>query len=220
MQRTGTEIIDTADIGFLYIGKKRIGTSRESDDTVFPQILPADLRWNVRLSHMDAVDLHPLLPGRKYNIQTVIYQQGYRFLPSCRGNDRRSLACKANEFPVRDEAQRCALPTGQLTTESPRLLDPCVQADCELLAHGIDGEVKPVAPDGTWEYTRARYTIDRLGFNEWNTPEDKRSRWQTLATLLAVVGNTSNPAVISEINKHLSHDHEYASFFRSAIGTC
>lgn len=94
-----------------------------------------------------------------------------------------------------------------------------MQADCELLAHGIDGEIKPVAPDGTWEYTRARYTIDQLGFNEWNTPEDKRSRWQTLATLLAVVGNTSNPAVISEINKHLSHDHEYASFFRSAIGT-
>lgn len=126
---------------------------------------------------------------------------------------------KANEFPIRDEAQRCTLPAGTLDTEAPRLLDPCVQADCELLAHGLDGEVKPVAPDDTWEYRRARYTIDRLGFNEWNTPEDKRSRWQTLATLLAVVGDTSNPAVISEINKHLSHDHEYASFFRSAIGT-
>jgi hypothetical protein len=94
-----------------------------------------------------------------------------------------------------------------------------VQVDCELLAHGIDGEVKPVAQDGSWEYQRARYTIDRLGFNEWNTPEDKRSRWQTLATLLTVVGDTSNPSVIAEINKHLSYDHEYASFFRSAIGT-
>jgi hypothetical protein len=98
-------------------------------------------------------------------------------------------------------------------------LDPCVQADCELLAHGIDGEVKPAAPDGTWEYQRARYTIDRLGFNEWYTPEDKRSRWQTLATLLVAVGNTANPVVTAELNKFLSHDHEYASFFRSAIGT-
>jgi uncharacterized protein (TIGR02646 family) len=134
-------------------------------------------------------------------------------------NDNEALHGKANEFPIRDEALRCTLPAGHLNAESPRLLDPCVQQDCELLAHGIDGEVKPVAPNGTWEYTRARYTIDQLGFNEWNTPEEKRSRWQTLATLLAVMGNTSNPEVTSEINKYLSHDHEYSSFFRSAIGT-
>ncbi len=130
-----------------------------------------------------------------------------------------TLHGKANEFPIQDEAHRCQLPTGSITTELPRFLDPCVEADCELLAHGIDGEVKPAAPTGTWEYQRARYTIDRLGFNEWNTPEDKRGRWQTLATLLSVVGNIANPAVIAELNKYLSHDHEYASFFRSAIGT-
>jgi len=126
---------------------------------------------------------------------------------------------KANEFPIRDEAQRCMLPSGTLDAELPRLLDPCVQADCDLLAHGIDGEVKPAAPNGSWEYQRARYTIERLGFNEWNAPEEKRSRWQTLATLLALVGKTSNPAVIAELNKHLSYDHEYSSFFRSAIGS-
>lgn len=134
-------------------------------------------------------------------------------------DDADGLHGKANEFPIRDEAQRCALPAGNLNAELPRLLDPCVEADCELLAHGIDGEVKPAAPDGTWEYQRARYTIDRLGFNEWNTPEDKRSRWQTLATLLAVVGDKVNPAVAAEIKKYLSHDHEHTSFFRSAIGT-
>lgn len=134
-------------------------------------------------------------------------------------DDGDTLHGKANEFPIRDETQRCALPTGSLETELPRLLDPCVKADCELLAHGIDGEVKPVAPHDSWEYQRARYTIDRLGFNEWNTPEDKRGRWQTLATLLNVVGDTANPGVIAEINKYLSLDHEYSSFFRSAIGT-
>ncbi|WP_139710363.1 hypothetical protein [Aeromonas allosaccharophila] len=134
-------------------------------------------------------------------------------------DDTDTLYGKSNEFPIRDETQRCTLPAGLLDTESPRLLDPCVKADCELLAHGIDGEVKPVAALGTWEYQRADYTIRLLGFNEWNVPEDKRGRWQTLATLLAVVGNVANPAVISEINKHLSYDHEYASFFRAAIGS-
>lgn len=126
---------------------------------------------------------------------------------------------KANEFPIQIEAQRCTVPTASLTTELPRLLDPCVQADCELLAHGIDGEVKPVAPINSWEHKRARYTIDRLGFNEWNIPEEKRSRWQTLATLLLVAGDNAIPGVVAELNKFLSPDHEYSSFFRSAIGT-
>ncbi len=134
-------------------------------------------------------------------------------------DDAETLHGKANEFPIQNEMQRCSLPAASLDTELPLLLDPCVQADCELLAHGIDGEVKPVAPHGSWEYQRAKYTIDRLGFNDWNTPEDKRIRWQTLATLLAIVGNTANPAVTAELNKYLSREHEYASFFRSAIGT-
>ncbi len=126
---------------------------------------------------------------------------------------------KAKEFPIRDEAHRCQAPAGQLVAESPKLLDPYIQADCALLAHGIDGEVKPTASDDTWEYQRADYTIKRLGFNAWNAPESKRSQWQTLATLLAVVGNNVNQAVIDELNKHISYDHEYSSFFRSAVGT-
>lgn len=134
-------------------------------------------------------------------------------------DDAVTLHGKANEFPIQDETKRCTLPTSPLTTESPRLLDPCVEADCELLAHGIDGEVKPVAPIGSWEHQRADYTIKRLGLNEWNTPESKRSQWQTLATLLAVVGNNENPAVAAELSKRLVHEHEYSSFFRSAIGT-
>ncbi len=124
---------------------------------------------------------------------------------------------KANEFPIRYEAQRCALPSGQLNSETPRLLDPCAQVDCELLAHGIDGEVKPVALDGTWEYTRARYTIDRLGFNDWNTPETKKKSWRVLDDLIRLAGN--QPAVLTHLQEHLSIDHEYSSFFRSAIGT-
>jgi len=129
------------------------------------------------------------------------------------------LPGKANEFPIQNEATRCTAPAISFAAETPRLLDPCIEADCALLAHGIDGEVKPAAPVGTWEYERARYTIDQLGFNEWNTPESRRGRWQTLATLLTLVGNTVNQAVIDELNKHISYDYEYSSFFRSAIGT-
>ena len=134
-------------------------------------------------------------------------------------NDADVLRGKANEFPLRNEANRCAVPSTLLAAEEPRLLDPCKQTDCELLAHGIDGEVKPLAQRGSWEHQRARYTIDRLGFNEWNTPEDKRSRWQALATLIAITGNAANPVVEAEVSKYLSKDHEYSSFFRSAIGT-
>lgn len=124
---------------------------------------------------------------------------------------------KANEFPIQDEIQRCSLPAASLISELPRLLDPCVQADCDLLAHGIDGEVKPLAPTGTWEHQRARYTIDRLGFNEWNTPEAKKNSWRLLDDLIRLAGN--EPSVVTHLQEHLSNDHEYSSFFRSAIGT-
>ena len=132
-------------------------------------------------------------------------------------DDGDTLHGKANEFPIQDEAQRCVLPAALLTTELPRLLDPCVQSDCELLAHGIDGEVKPTSALGTWEYQRARYTIDRLGFNEWNTPEARKKSWRLLDDLIQLVGHKS--AVVAHLQEHLCSEHEYSSFFRSAIGT-
>lgn len=134
-------------------------------------------------------------------------------------DERDTLHGKANEFPIQDEAHRCKTSVHLLTSELPKLLDPCVQVDCALLADGIDGEVKPAVPAGTWEFERARYTIERLGLNEWNTPESKRSTWQTLALLVAAVGINANQDVIDELNKYLSRDHEYSSFYRSAIGT-
>ena len=81
-------------------------------------------------------------------------------------DDVEVLHGKANEFPIQDEASRCEAPAAPIAAEHPRLLDPCVQNDCALLAHGIDGEVKPAADVGTWDYQRADYTIKRLGFNE------------------------------------------------------
>lgn len=132
-----------------------------------------------------------------------------------------NLHGKANEFPIHNEATRCVSSVGLLAPECPRFLDPCVAEDCALLAHSIDGEVKPLARDGTWDHLRARYTIERLGLNSWNTPESKRTRWQTLAILIKVVGDSpvQPPAVIDELNKYLSNDHEYSSFFRAAVGT-
>lgn len=132
-------------------------------------------------------------------------------------SESEALHGKGNEFPIQDEAQRCSLPTALLADESPRLLDPCVQADCDLLAHGIDGEVKPLAPHGSWAHLRGRYTIDRLGFNEWNSPETKKKTWRLLDDLIRLVGN--HPSVITHLKDHLSSEHEYSRFFRSAIGT-
>lgn len=132
-------------------------------------------------------------------------------------NENGTLYGKANEFPIQDETQRCALPAASLTNEAPRLLDPCVQTDCDLLAHGIDGEVKPLAQPGTWNYQRADYTIKRLGFNEWNSPESKRNSWRNLDVLIRHAGN--QPEVVSLLQQHLSENHEYSSFFRSAIGS-
>ncbi|UOA07727.1 hypothetical protein [Methylobacter sp. S3L5C] len=128
-----------------------------------------------------------------------------------------TLHGKANEFPLQNETSRCNAPASPITAEIPRLLDPCVEADCALLAHTIDGEIKLAAPVGTWEYQRAYYTIERLGFNEWNIPESKKNDWRLLDDLIRLVGN--QPVIITHLQEHLSLDHEYSSFFRSAIGS-
>jgi len=132
-------------------------------------------------------------------------------------DDIHVLRGKANEFPVRDETSRCQNFEGALNNESPMLLDPCVQSDCDLLAHGIDGEVKPTANPGTWEYQRADYAISQLGLNAWNCPEIKRKQWSTLDILIRSKINRSE--IVRKLQEHLSCDHEYSSFFRSAIGT-
>jgi uncharacterized protein (TIGR02646 family) len=130
---------------------------------------------------------------------------------------RGTLFGKANEFPLQDEQRRCHQAADPLANEQPRLLDPCIEADCALLVHAIDGEVKPAAPPATWEHHRARYTIDLLGFNLPPVPKDKRERWQLLSILIEKVGGTDQ--VKSAIAAHIKPDHEYASFFHSAIST-
>jgi hypothetical protein len=103
--------------------------------------------------------------------------------------------------------------------EAPRFLDPCVQADCDLLAYGIDGEVKPSGTPGTWEHERARYTIDQFGLNDWNVPEDRRTNWQGLSLLVKLAGNAPSADVEAHIRRFLNEAQEYSRFFRSAIGT-
>jgi hypothetical protein len=124
---------------------------------------------------------------------------------------------KANEFPLVDEATRCSLPTANLANEAPRLLDPCHKDDCELLAHGTDGELKPRSPGDSLEYHRAEYTIRQLGLNGFNAPENKKKVWRTLDALIRLAGN--NPEVVNQLQEHLSDSHEYSSYFKSAIGT-
>lgn len=124
---------------------------------------------------------------------------------------------KRNEFPIKDEAQRCSVPTGLLQSEEPRLLDPCCADDCKLLGHAISGEVFPNAEKGTWEYVRADFTRKQLGFNAFGTPEFKRSSWARIDLLIRFGGD--RPEIVSELRKYLSPEAEYSEFFRSAIGS-
>jgi hypothetical protein len=103
--------------------------------------------------------------------------------------------------------------------EAPRFLDPCVQSDCDHLAYGIDGEVKPASPAGTWAHERARYTIQQLGLNDWNVAEDRKKDWQGLSLLVKLSGNVPAQEVEEHVSRHLNSDQEYSRFFRSALGT-
>jgi hypothetical protein len=149
----------------------------------------------------------------------------WNFRLSCQRCNRRErdgggeLRGKANEFPIHVEALRCQNEADDLTQETPRVLDPCVEEDCDLLAHGLDGEVKPAAPHGTWEHQRGRYTIDLLGFNEWNLPEDRRSDWQAIAAVISLAPDPPPQDILDVLTPYLSPNREYSRFFRSAIGT-
>jgi uncharacterized protein (TIGR02646 family) len=129
------------------------------------------------------------------------------------------LRGKDNEFPLFDEASRCTNSSGSLASERPRLLDPCHDADCNLLAHPINGEVKPSAEEGTWEYFRAEYTIRRLGFNCHRVPKYKQKIWQTLNILLNISGDNPSDDVRDTVRGYLNGDQEYLSFFRASVGT-
>ncbi|MFC3324421.1 hypothetical protein [Mesorhizobium cantuariense] len=164
--------------------------------------------------------------GKKLVVGSGYYWIAYdwwNFRLSCQrcnrpeGDDSGTVRGKANEFPLEDERTRCRVPGGSLEAEASRFLDPCNETDCALLAHGIDGEVKPAAKDGTWDFQRADYTIKKLGFNAFNTPESRKRSWNTLDILIRHAGNHQD--VIRCIEQHLSIEQEYWSFFRSAIGT-
>ena len=133
--------------------------------------------------------------------------------------DRTTRRGKWNEFPIESEHMRCAPTSITVDQETPRFLDPCVQSDCDLLAYGIDGEVKPAKPPGTWEHERARYTIEQLGFNDWNVPEDRKKDWQGISLLVKLAGEAPPPEVTTHVSRFLDQDQEYSRFFRSVVGT-
>lgn len=133
-------------------------------------------------------------------------------------DESRILHGKGNDFAVQDETRRCLNEAGNIQDETPTLLDPCCRDDTTLLANCIDGEVKPAARPGTWEYERARYTIDILGFNSYEVPEQKRKQLNLLSTLIDAASPLLIPTIQSHLKDHMADDHEYSSFYRSAIG--
>lgn len=181
-------------------------------------------------AHLDVDHYRPKLAVTVHRGE-LIGHLGYRWLTydwqnfrlSCQTCNRPAkdvegqLRGKGNEFPLRDEAARCHCAVDSISNERPTLLDPREEADCALLIHAIDGEVKPLAHPMTWEYQRARYTIECLGFNLPPVPEHKRRQWQRLMLLIECVGD--EPLVIEAILDCISPEHEYSSFFRSAVST-
>jgi uncharacterized protein (TIGR02646 family) len=140
--------------------------------------------------------------------------------------DNDILHGKANEFALRVESNRCKTSVGKLSDEEPKLLDPCCEADIALLAYGLDGEVKPAAAQGTWEYERAYYTIDVLGLNDFRVPEEKKKKWRALADSIEIINNPSislpdrvKQSILKRLEDHIDSSHEYSSFFRSVVGT-
>jgi uncharacterized protein (TIGR02646 family) len=135
-------------------------------------------------------------------------------------DESRILVGKGNDFALLDESHRCVTETGSIANETPMLLDPCSDSDYLLLAHGLDGEVKPNATQGTTNYDRAKYTITTLGLNSYGVPDQKRKDLRGL--LLYIKAADLNETLIPEIQDYLrcyiSPDHEYVSFFRSVIG--
>lgn len=136
--------------------------------------------------------------------------------------DEDILHGKANEFALKIPNHRCNSEddaNNKIEDELPTLLDPCCKEDIALLAYTLDGEVKPAANSGTWEYQRAHYTIDALGFNDFGVPAYKKRRWLTIATLIRLAGKRGDRQAARKLMEHMDASHEYSSFFRSVIGT-
>ncbi|WP_347018784.1 hypothetical protein [Acinetobacter calcoaceticus] len=121
------------------------------------------------------------------------------------------------------ETYRCTNPNDDLSLEEPRLLDPIIASDCQLLAHTTDGEVKPSCLVSTdINYLRAEYTIHILGLNSFKMPENKkneRARLDALILLCHQIGfNNCSSETLDAINSFLSPEAEYSQFFRASIG--
>lgn len=129
---------------------------------------------------------------------------------------------KGNEFPLIDESTRCLVQTDDLTKEQPLLLDPCIETDCQLLAHPIGGEVLPAVDEQTDPigYRRADYTIKTLGLNAFGAPEVRRGMQNTIISILNHFETSTPPqSFVDILRSYLTINTQYASFCRSIIGS-
>ncbi len=145
-----------------------------------------------------------------------------------KSNSTGVLFGKSNEFAIRDESYRANSPIDDVALEEPKLLDPCVKSDTQLLAHLINGEIHPAKKKDSdpWLFERARYTIDVLGFNkpgeigEAEGPvEYKRKQLDEVMLLIELADSipAKRPDVQQRLKERLKTETEYSCFFRSAI---
>jgi len=124
---------------------------------------------------------------------------------------------KHNEFSLCDEKQR-KYSAACNNVEKPKLLDPCIEEDTQLLVHLKDGTVAASSQQGTIEYERAAYTCKVLGLNSFGVPKKKKDAWEDLRLLIELVDH--HPKVVERLRNKLDPTTtEYSSFFRAAIGS-
>jgi uncharacterized protein (TIGR02646 family) len=127
---------------------------------------------------------------------------------------------KGNHFPLREGCTYVTTFDGDLDTEVFLLLDPTIENDPKLLAYREDGYVIPNSADEeTYEYKRARTTIDRLYLNH---PDFCDARKRILAKLNLIFKEMLTPASSHDFCQSLlqlclSNKEAYSAFSASML---
>lgn len=89
---------------------------------------------------------------------------------------------KQDFFPLSKTNSTIATSLGTLNNEINCLLDPCNQDDPDLLTFDPSGEVRASYPTGTWEYCRAKVSIEvyHLNFDLKGLNSARLEHWQRI----------------------------------------
>ena len=96
---------------------------------------------------------------------------------------------KADYFPLRDGTAAASGPSFDLNDEMNYLLDPTNPYDPLLLTFDETGSAVPAAIDNTWDFKRAKVTIDILDLNYVSLAEARKQLWNYCERLMRKLDN-------------------------------